>query len=229
MALPRENLRSPGQRLAYALAEKGLKQRAVAERIGLSETHFSNVKNDRDPLTAQRARLIEEIYGISAGWLLTGQGEMLALRWPVGPPAVSAEIIEEAATMPTEGHIRARVGDDSMAPTIRRGSIVGIDAAQTAPEALLGEVVAARLPDGWIVVRRLHQDGETLFLFCDNPNRRFLPITWRTKRSRSPIIGRVVWVWTDLRSQERPAQLRAPTAEDVTRPNRSPGETEDGT
>ena len=72
--MPVRNRYGPAQRLITALAQITDTQAEVAARIGLTPSHLSAVKHGRQPLTDRTAYALEREFGISATWLLTGEG-----------------------------------------------------------------------------------------------------------------------------------------------------------
>ena len=64
------------QRLAMILKENKLKQKDFALDIGVSENYISLLLNNKkENISDSLAKLIEEKYGFSAKWILTGEGE----------------------------------------------------------------------------------------------------------------------------------------------------------
>lgn len=63
-------------RLQLILDEQHLKQRDLASAIKVTEGYISNMlKGKRNNISATLAVLIEQTYGYSAQWLLTGEGD----------------------------------------------------------------------------------------------------------------------------------------------------------
>ena len=65
-----------GQRLKTVLIERGVKQVEFAKAMGISANYVNLLVNDKkDTISETLAKLIEETYGFSAEWILTGMGE----------------------------------------------------------------------------------------------------------------------------------------------------------
>lgn len=82
---------------------------------------------------------------------------------------------------------------DSMEPTIRQGSIVIIDPAETtvSPKS----IYAVRLDEeGGCAIKRVSQTDGHWVLVSDNPN--YDPIAILKAKIPNIIIGRVIWSWT---------------------------------
>lgn len=87
-----------------------------------------------------------------------------------------------------------RVKGDSMAPTIRDGYIVAVDASQVEHSKLYGKVVVARHKNEGLIVSRLQCfDGMELLL---PDSREFPPITL-TAEHKWRVMGKVLW-WVGL-------------------------------
>ena len=69
--------KKPGNRLRQARKELDLNQADIAEKVGLSRGHLSNIQTGKTGLTAPVAIAIEYKIGISKIWLFTGKGRML--------------------------------------------------------------------------------------------------------------------------------------------------------
>ena len=63
-------------RLQIILNEQHLKQKDLAQTIKVTESYVSNMLNGkRTNISESLAMLIEQTYGYSAQWVLTGEGE----------------------------------------------------------------------------------------------------------------------------------------------------------
>lgn len=64
------------ERLQLILDEQHIKQKDLANSIKVSESYVSNMLNGkRSNLSESLASLIEQVYGYSSQWILTGKGE----------------------------------------------------------------------------------------------------------------------------------------------------------
>ena len=64
------------ERLLADLADRGLTQAEVGQRIGLPPQVVSDIKRGRRAVSYQVASKAEEMFGVSHQWLLRGEGEM---------------------------------------------------------------------------------------------------------------------------------------------------------
>lgn len=63
-------------RIRLVLDEKNIKQKELASAIKVSESYISNIlKGKRRNISSALAMLIEQNFGYSAGWILSGEGE----------------------------------------------------------------------------------------------------------------------------------------------------------
>lgn len=70
---------SLGQRIQTILKERKLKQVEFAKALGISANYVNLIVNDKkETISDTLAKLIEESYGYSAQWVLTGNGEKLS-------------------------------------------------------------------------------------------------------------------------------------------------------
>ena len=68
---------TPRERLIMARGTLHLNQRQLAQKINVSSQLISQIENDKINLSWQTARIIQAELGVSAGWLLYGEGEMV--------------------------------------------------------------------------------------------------------------------------------------------------------
>lgn len=67
-----------GQRIRLILMEQDLKQVDFAKTLGISANYVSLIANDKKNIISDTlAKLIEETYGYSSQWILSGCGEKL--------------------------------------------------------------------------------------------------------------------------------------------------------
>ncbi len=64
-----------GDRLAAAREATGLKQKELAQRVGVKTGTLRNWEEDLSEPRANRLSMLGGILGVSLGWLLTGEGE----------------------------------------------------------------------------------------------------------------------------------------------------------
>lgn len=86
-----------GQRLKMVLTERGIKQVEFARALGISANYVNLlVNNKKDTISETLAKLIEETYGFSAEWVLTGIGEKYSA---IGTSAEKAEVLKKIQRM----------------------------------------------------------------------------------------------------------------------------------
>lgn len=86
-----------GQRLKTILGERGVKQVELAKTLGISANYVNLIVNDKkDTISETLAKLIEETYGFSAEWVLTGMGEKYSAT---GSSAEKAEVLKKIQRM----------------------------------------------------------------------------------------------------------------------------------
>ena len=70
----RENI---NKELAKFFISIGLSQKDIASRMGTSSAYINALLNGRKAIGKKQAAKMENLFGLSSSWLLTGQGEML--------------------------------------------------------------------------------------------------------------------------------------------------------
>ncbi len=66
------------ERLAIIIVGSGMKQKEFAASIGVTENYISLLLNNKKGcISNSLAKLIEEMYGFSADWILYGEGKMM--------------------------------------------------------------------------------------------------------------------------------------------------------
>ncbi len=95
---------SLGQRMQTILQEQKIKQVEFARELGISANYVNLiVKGKKGTISAPLAKLIEESYGYSAQWVLTGSGEKFSAA---ALTAEKAEILKKIQKMP-DSEVRA--------------------------------------------------------------------------------------------------------------------------
>ena len=70
------------------LKSLGLSQTMIANQMNCAQSYVNQLLTGKNPIGKKTAAKFQELYGISAAWLLTGDGEMLANPTKV-PPKVA--------------------------------------------------------------------------------------------------------------------------------------------
>lgn len=76
---------------------KGLSQQEVADKMGVSKPYINAVLNGRKSIGRKQAVKMENLFGLSASWLLTGEGTMMVSEneVPITPDG-DLELIDNA-------------------------------------------------------------------------------------------------------------------------------------
>lgn len=89
-----------GERLRIILNERNIKQVDFAKSLGISANYISLlISGKRGPISETLAKLIEETYGYSANWIMTGNGDKTSI------PLLSAtkvELLKKIQKMPDD-------------------------------------------------------------------------------------------------------------------------------
>jgi len=64
------------RRIKQARTKLGVKQKDVAERLGITQSHLSGVENGSTPTSNLLINAFCSIYNVKNEWLRTGKGEM---------------------------------------------------------------------------------------------------------------------------------------------------------
>ena len=88
------------QRFQTILTERHIKQVDFAAALGISANYVNQLVNGKkDAISLPLARLIEETYGYSAHWIMTGEGETGA---DPSPSAAKIGLIKKIQNMPDD-------------------------------------------------------------------------------------------------------------------------------
>lgn len=94
------NLTTVGKRLAYARAQCQVTQEYVAEVCGLTKGAISAIENDRNSISGENLFPIADALGVSARWLISGQGDV-SMKSESGSPIIN-RIARHLAALPDE-------------------------------------------------------------------------------------------------------------------------------
>ena len=83
--------------LANFFKNKGLSQTDVANMLGTSPQYISAIFSGRKNVGKKQAVKFEELFGLSASWLLTGKGNMLST--PVHAEEGSVQVMGNASNV----------------------------------------------------------------------------------------------------------------------------------
>ena len=65
-----------GEKLRVYFKEKGITQEELAAQLGVSQAYVNALLNDKKGFGKKQAQKWNEMFGLSASWLLTGLGDM---------------------------------------------------------------------------------------------------------------------------------------------------------
>lgn len=67
-----------GFRLKHFLKQENIEQTEVSKYLGVAKQYINAICQGKKGVSKQKANLLQEGFGVSAGWLLTGEGTMYA-------------------------------------------------------------------------------------------------------------------------------------------------------
>ena len=185
-----ENRGGIGARIREARARKGYSQTKLAQLLGIPPQNVSDWERGVVTPSSKNLRKLAEVLEVSLDWLVTGKGSPEPVKGepvafvpvyatvPAGTPADQGDLgVIGYIPVPPEYQGRdlygLQVNGDSMAPTIEPGDRVLV-ARDVIPEN--GDVVVVRV-NGEPTLKRIRVEGETVYLYSDNP--RYRPIVAR--------------------------------------------------
>lgn len=65
-----------GERISFLRALFGLKQKELAKFLGITQSHYANIEVGKRSLSIEQVFMLQKKFGISAEWLLFGEGTM---------------------------------------------------------------------------------------------------------------------------------------------------------
>ncbi len=186
-----------------------------ANRCGIPDSTIRKYLGGTQP-TADRLALISRCTGVSADWLVSGEGPMFRpsgddelVRLPIHDISAGAglgthveeEEVEDVIALSKrwirtqcrttpEGLSLIYVRGESMEPTLRYGDIILVD---TKPRELTEGIHVLRM-DGGLLVKRLNKlPGKQLKVISDNPAYESFQVDLREPSDDFAIVGRVLW------------------------------------
>lgn len=84
-----------GDRLAAARDAAGLKQKELAQKVGVKAGTLRNWEDDLSEPRANRLNMLCGILGVSLRWLLTGEGEGVTAPEDAAPAADIADLLTD--------------------------------------------------------------------------------------------------------------------------------------
>ena len=143
-----------GKKLKEYFDSKGITQKEIAEQLGVSKAYVNALFNGRNTFGKKQADVWVNKFGLSASWLLTGEGEMLTasneenepqpkISYTKGQPYYDVDfmagfdvMVNDQTTLPKynidfapynhDGVLWCNVTGNSMQPLISSGDIIAI-------------------------------------------------------------------------------------------------------
>lgn len=178
---------------------EGISQKDLSEKLGVSKAYVNSLFTGKSAFGKKQAELWEKNFGLSAAWLLTGEGEML-----VSPSAAPVHSEEEVLTdrnslkhfyemdvtasnienltdneqnapfrrllIPGyEGCVAFNVAGESMLPTARPGDLAAID-PRPVERIVNGEIYMLVTRDGQRMIKRLMRLPDDTGVRCFSDN-----------------------------------------------------------
>ena len=112
------NINDKGERLNTFLQSKGLSKIETEKLAGLSFGSVSNITTGKIGLSVNYARKLSAALGVSASWLLTGEGGMEVEGWT--PPARVPQVAATATTSTTEENTRLHRENSELRAEVER-------------------------------------------------------------------------------------------------------------
>ena len=217
----RDDFQNPGdydylirisERIRQVCEDSGLKQKDLAEKIGIAAGYLSEIRSGKKFASDKLVRLICQCFAVNETWIKTGEGERyinverlrpkstiqiheipVLGRISAGFPSIAAEEILEYISIPgtPENSFALVVKGPSMEPTFRDGDyVLFIENG----EYKANDVLIVLDEWGEAMVKRLKLKEGRKFLISDNAA---YPVIEPNEHYR--IIGKVVKVWRDIR------------------------------
>lgn len=89
--------REKSEKLSKFFADRGLTQKRIADKLGVSEPCVNALICGRREFGKRTAWEWQKQFGLSAAWLMTGEGEMV--RTPVHPEEGSVQVMGNASNV----------------------------------------------------------------------------------------------------------------------------------
>lgn len=192
------------------------KQKEIAKAGQISESAISKMKKGVSGLDPETARNIEAALGISAAWLLTGEGDVRVDGLPLGskktrsiqilgyiPAGFPGVEVSESNVIGTtsddeapEGTYGLLIKGDCMAPGIREGDLALFTPGNGARP---GDLVITLDENGFSQLKRYGERDGRGILVCDNPafpaiesgpETRIVGIVWKVNRAVYKRVGK---------------------------------------
>lgn len=204
--------------LAAKLESGDIKQNALAEATGIDQASISRFYRKGEGLSAENFIKLSEW----AGWqiepasiyriggnnpkIVAADGKKLIEVYHIAGAGQGWEIIEAEPikriavpiSLATKCSFALMVKGDSMYPTLKSGSVVGVQRDVSFDS---NEIYAINPPDGGLSIKRVIRDYQRdgYIIRSDNPNKdSYADVFIPSSLAENLIVGRAVWVWQGL-------------------------------
>jgi transcriptional regulator with XRE-family HTH domain len=93
-------------RMRIILDECGLKQKEFAKSINVTDSYISKILRNESGMSNSTALLIEQLYGYSKNWIITGEEPKTAAGWGCNLSSLQKKIIIDVEQM-NENELKA--------------------------------------------------------------------------------------------------------------------------
>lgn len=111
-------LNGGGNRFNQFLVDKDISKAEAARRVGIAPNAISNIISGHRQLSVNLSERISSALGVSASWLLTGEGEMEVDGWT--PPARVPQTAATTTTSTTEENTRLHRENSELRAEVER-------------------------------------------------------------------------------------------------------------
>jgi transcriptional regulator with XRE-family HTH domain len=91
-------------RMRIVINECGLKQKAFAKSIDATDSYISKLLRDESGMSNRTAMVIEQLYGYSKDWIITGQEPKMLPGWGCNFTSLQKRIIRAVEQMDEDQH-----------------------------------------------------------------------------------------------------------------------------
>ncbi len=127
-----------GDQLKIFFIQRGISQGQIAKTLGVKRPYISRLFNGSAAFGKKTAAKFEELYGLSAAWLLTGTGEMLKDH------TAAPSVVTYGDNSPAAGNSQTVTHVGTPAPAVEQRDDEELERLRAEVERLRGEVERGR-------------------------------------------------------------------------------------